>query len=163
MCILFFAMLTIPCPCPQQLSMVRGGTVPSSAASSPAAARALSVSSEPAISSLETAVSVAPPKSVSLTTTPTLQMPPSVPAPPAPRAVDAAQETTPESSPTRRQRQDPPSSGSDSDSEIEAFTDEPDQPSSTRVNFDEASNDENDIDVEAMSGVYKTSVLSLFN
>ncbi|XP_059478325.1 E3 ubiquitin-protein ligase TRIM37-like [Neocloeon triangulifer] len=150
----------------EQVLMLRNGgnaTVNNSSASSPVnATRALSISSEPTLANPTELAASAIPKSVSLTTTPTLQLPPgftSLASPQsAPRAVDVGTDTSAESSPVRTlYRLRNQSVSSDSDSELSNSMKETDSVEMGTVRrrrpiLDEVSNDENDIDVEAMSG-----------
>ncbi|XP_065338138.1 E3 ubiquitin-protein ligase TRIM37-like isoform X2 [Cloeon dipterum] len=149
----------------EQVSMLRNGgnaTVNNSSNSSPVnVTRALSISSEPPLANTSELATAANPKSVSLTTTPTLQLPPGFPSPSQqtlPRAVDVGTDTSAESSPVRTLRRvRNPSVSSDSDSEISNSMKDSDSIEMGTVRrrrpvLDEVSNDENDIDVEAMSG-----------
>jgi hypothetical protein len=148
----------------QQVAQYRNGTVNNSSASSPVnVPRALSISSEPTLAVTSDVMGVALPKSVSLTTTPTL--PPGFlsPAPQqpqtVPRAVDVGTDTSNESSPVRSalHRLRNHSVSSDSDSELSNSVKEAEAMDLSTVRrrrrlLEEISNDENDIDVEAMSG-----------
>lgn len=147
----------------QQVAQYRNGTLNNSSASSPVnVTRALSISSEPILAVTSDVTGVALPKSVSLTTTPTL--PPGFlsPAPQqqtVPRAVDVGTDTSNESSPVRSalHRLRNHSVSSDSDSELSNSVKEAEAMDLSTVRrrrriLEEISNDENDIDVEAMSG-----------